>query len=75
MPEPLTVVIADDHAPTRVGVQASLEGRGFSVVAAVANADAAVEAALDARPDVCLRTASPPRPRSGAISRASRSSC
>jgi DNA-binding NarL/FixJ family response regulator len=54
MPEPLTVVIADDHAPTRVGVQASLEGRGFSVVAAVANADAAVEAALDARPDVCL---------------------
>ena len=53
MPE-LTVVIADDHAPTRAGVQASLEGRGFSVVAAVANAAAAVEAALDARPDVCL---------------------
>ena len=54
MPEPLTVVVADDHAPTRAGVQSSLEGRGFSVVAAVGNAHAAVEATLDARPDVCV---------------------
>jgi DNA-binding NarL/FixJ family response regulator len=54
VPEPLTVVIADDHAATRAGVRASLEGHGFSVVAAAADADAAVEAALAARADVCL---------------------
>jgi DNA-binding NarL/FixJ family response regulator len=50
----LTVVIADDHAPTRAGVRAALEGRGFSVVAEAARADAAVEAALRRRPDVCM---------------------
>jgi DNA-binding NarL/FixJ family response regulator len=52
--EVLTVVLADDHAPTRAGVAAVLERSGFRVVAAVADADAAVEAADRERPDVCL---------------------
>jgi DNA-binding NarL/FixJ family response regulator len=51
---PLSVVIADDHPPTRAGVRAALDGRGFSVVAEVARADAAVEAAIRERPDVCV---------------------
>lgn len=48
------VVIADDHAPTRAGIREALEQGGFDVVAAVARADTAVEAALQHRPDVCL---------------------
>ena len=50
----LRVVVADDHAPTRAGVAAALERGGFAVSASVANAGAAVEAALRERPDVCL---------------------
>jgi two-component system nitrate/nitrite response regulator NarL len=49
-----TVVVADDHAPTRAGVRAALEGHGFSIVAEVADAAAAVEATGRERPDVCL---------------------
>jgi two-component system nitrate/nitrite response regulator NarL len=51
---PLRVVIADDHAPTRAGVRDALEGQGFAVVAEVADAAAAVNAAERERPDVCL---------------------
>jgi len=29
----LTILIADDHAPTRAGVRAVLDGGGFAVVA------------------------------------------
>jgi DNA-binding NarL/FixJ family response regulator len=54
MSEPLRVVIADDHAPTRAGVKMALEGDGCVVVAAVADASKAVAAALAERPDVCL---------------------
>ena len=50
----LTVVLADDHEPTRVGVSEVLERSGFRVLAAVADADAAVEAVERERPDVCL---------------------
>jgi DNA-binding NarL/FixJ family response regulator len=50
----LTVVIADDHAPTRAGVRTALEHDGFRVCAEAADAPAAVEAALRERPDVCL---------------------
>ena len=39
---PLTVVIADDHAPTRAGIRMSLEADGFVVVAEVGTARAAV---------------------------------
>lgn len=54
MSEILRVVIADDHAPTRAWVREALEEQGCQVVAAVATADAAVIAAVELRPDVCL---------------------
>lgn len=49
-----TVVIADDHPPTRLGVRMSLMRGGFDVVAEVADCDGAVGAVLHERPDVCL---------------------
>lgn len=49
-----TIVLADDHPPTRAGVQAILEDDGWNVVAAVGTAGAAVEAALAHQPDACL---------------------
>jgi DNA-binding NarL/FixJ family response regulator len=48
------VLIADDHPPTRAGVQAALERDGFIVCAQAADARAAIEAAKRERPDVCL---------------------
>jgi DNA-binding NarL/FixJ family response regulator len=48
------VLIADDHAPTRLGVRMALERDGIEVCAEVTNAPDAVEAALRERPDVCL---------------------
>ena len=54
MPGRLTVLVADDHAPTRAGVRDALGDDGFTVVAEAAGADAAVELALRERPDVCL---------------------
>jgi two-component system nitrate/nitrite response regulator NarL len=50
----LSVVIADDHVPTRAGVRHALERDGFIVVAEAAHAEAAIEAAIRERPDVCL---------------------
>jgi DNA-binding NarL/FixJ family response regulator len=50
----LTVVLADDHVPTRVGVRAAIERDGFQVVAEVGDGDAAVAAAVEHSPDVCL---------------------
>ena len=50
----LRVVIADDHAPTRIGVRLALEADGFDVVAETSHARGAVEAALEHLPDVCL---------------------
>jgi DNA-binding NarL/FixJ family response regulator len=50
----LSVVIADDHAPTRAGVRAALDGGGFTVVAEGHDADSAVAAALREQPDVVL---------------------
>jgi two-component system, NarL family, nitrate/nitrite response regulator NarL len=52
--QPLTVLIADDHAPTRAGVRGALEEGGFRVVAEANSADAAVESAIRERPDVCV---------------------
>lgn len=49
-----TVVIADDHPATRLGVRMALMRGGFDVVAEVADADGAVGAARRERPDVCL---------------------
>jgi two-component system, NarL family, nitrate/nitrite response regulator NarL len=50
----LRVVIADDHPPTRAAVREALERQSCQVVADVGTADAAVMAALQHRPDVCL---------------------
>ena len=50
----LTVVLADDHVPTRVGVRAAIEREGFRVVAEVGDGDAAIDAAVEHSPDVCL---------------------
>jgi DNA-binding NarL/FixJ family response regulator len=52
--ESLTVVLADDHAPTRAGVRLVLESAGFTIAAEVGSADAAVEEALRHRPSLCL---------------------
>jgi DNA-binding NarL/FixJ family response regulator len=52
--EPVRVLIADDHPPTRAGVQGALERDGFVVCAAVADAHAAIEACRRERPEVCL---------------------
>jgi DNA-binding NarL/FixJ family response regulator len=54
VPGHLTVLVADDHAPTRAGVRGALADGGFAVVAEAATADTAVDRALDARPDVCV---------------------
>jgi DNA-binding NarL/FixJ family response regulator len=51
---PITVLIADDHPPTRAGIRASLENDGFVVCAEVADGAAAVAAAIRERPDLCL---------------------
>jgi two-component system, NarL family, nitrate/nitrite response regulator NarL len=51
---PLRVVVADDHPPTRATVREALEEDGCTVVAEVADAQRAVEAAGAHRPDVCL---------------------
>lgn len=50
----IRVLIADDHTPTRAGVREVLEEGGFDVVAEASTAPAAVEGALEHRPDVCL---------------------
>jgi DNA-binding NarL/FixJ family response regulator len=47
-------VLADDHAPARLGVRLALEDGGFHVVAEAVDARSAVEAALEHRPDLCL---------------------
>jgi two-component system, NarL family, nitrate/nitrite response regulator NarL len=53
-PQPLRVLIADDHVPTRVGIRLALEGDGFVVCAEEGTASGAVAAALRDPPDVCL---------------------
>jgi two-component system NarL family response regulator len=51
---PPRVLIADDHAPTRVDVRNALEEDGFVVCAEEDSGPAAVAAALRDPPDVCL---------------------
>jgi DNA-binding NarL/FixJ family response regulator len=53
--EAIRVLIADDHAPTRASIRATVEQDArFSVCAEVADGAAAVQAALHERPDLCL---------------------
>jgi RNA polymerase sigma factor (sigma-70 family) len=50
----VTVLLADDHVPTRAGLRSILEDAGMQVVADVGSGPEAVEAALAHRPHVCL---------------------
>lgn len=55
MSELTRVLLADDHAPTRADIRAALEqDERFCVCAEVADAASAIEASLEARPDLCL---------------------
>lgn len=54
MDKRISVLIADDHPPTRAGIRTALEDAGIGVSAEVGDASAAVEAARRERPDVCL---------------------
>jgi DNA-binding NarL/FixJ family response regulator len=49
-----SVVLADDHPPTRTGVRAALESHGFRVVAEAEDAAGAIEAAAVHRPAICV---------------------
>jgi DNA-binding NarL/FixJ family response regulator len=57
---PVRVLIADDDAASRAGVELSLSGDGFEVCADADSAKAAVEAAHRERPDVCILEADLP---------------
>ncbi len=50
----IRVLVADDHAPTRAGVRASLDVEGFEVVGEASNARSAIKLAVELQPDVCL---------------------
>ena len=54
MSEPIRVVVADDHAPTRAGIRGVLEDAGFEVVAETNDGESAVAAAREHRPAVVL---------------------
>ena len=54
MTDDIRVLIGDDDSSTRAGVRHALEGHGFSICAEEATAEAAVEAALRERPDLCI---------------------
>lgn len=53
--EPLRVLVADDHAPTRADVRRALASDpSFEICAEAADAPAAIGAALREKPDICL---------------------
>jgi DNA-binding NarL/FixJ family response regulator len=51
---PRKVLIADDHAPIRLGLRAALETHGFWVCAEASDAPTAVQEAVRLHPDACL---------------------
>jgi DNA-binding NarL/FixJ family response regulator len=52
--QPLRVLIADDHAPTRDDVRRALSDGGMEVCAEAPDAAHAVQLALETKPDICL---------------------
>ena len=59
-PEPLRVVIADDHPMYRDGLARALRASGIDVVAEAANGEAAVQAVAATEPDVVVMDLSMP---------------
>jgi DNA-binding NarL/FixJ family response regulator len=51
---PFTVLVADDHAPTRAAIRRALRQGGLEVCGEAADAAGAVAVALEERPDLCL---------------------
>jgi DNA-binding NarL/FixJ family response regulator len=54
VPEPLRVVVADDHPYYRRGLVRSLRARGIEVVGEVPNGEAAIRAVEETAPDVVV---------------------
>jgi DNA-binding NarL/FixJ family response regulator len=54
LPEPLRVVVADDHPFYREGLARLLQDSGIEVVASVPNGEAALQAAEELAPDVVV---------------------
>ena len=50
----VTVLLADGHAPARMGIKRAIEPHGLRVVAEASNADDAVRMAVAQEPDVCV---------------------
>jgi two-component system nitrate/nitrite response regulator NarL len=50
----MQVVLIDDHALFRTGLQGLLERRGIEVIAAVGDGETGIQAVVDAHPDVIL---------------------
>jgi DNA-binding NarL/FixJ family response regulator len=60
VPEPLRVVIADDHPAYRAALARVLRENGLDVVAEVSNGESAIRAALETEPDVVVMDLSMP---------------
>ncbi|MGH2941960.1 MAG: LuxR C-terminal-related transcriptional regulator [Solirubrobacteraceae bacterium] len=54
MSEPIAVLLAEPDAPTRSGIRVVLEDAGFVICAEPVDSAAALDAALDCRPAICL---------------------
>lgn len=54
MSEPIRVLLAEPDAPTRTGIRLVLEAAGFAICAEPADSAAAIEAALECDPAICL---------------------
>ena len=54
-PSPVRILLADDHAILRSGLRALIQGQsGYEVVAQAADADEAIQKALEHRPDLAV---------------------
>jgi len=59
--QPIRILVADDHAVMRTALRALLEGEpGLAVAGEAASGEAAIQAALELRPDVVLMDLSMP---------------
>ena len=54
MSQPVRLLLAEPDAPTRTGIRLVLEGAGFEIYAEPLDGAAAVEAAVECGPAICL---------------------